>query len=61
VGIFISYFNESSSFALIENVYLPRNIHNPIAMKARVAPFLRIFWGMEITKIVLEIYTCLPL
>src|SRR4030043_1982725 len=28
-----------------ENDYLPRNIHNPIPMKARAAPFLRIFWG----------------
>jgi hypothetical protein len=42
----IPYFNDSLSFALIENDYLPRNIHNPIAMKARAAPFLRIFWGM---------------
>jgi hypothetical protein len=46
VGMSISYFSDSLSFALIENVYLPRNIHNPMAMKDRAAPFLRIFWGM---------------
>jgi len=40
------YFHGRFHFVLIKNDYLPRNIHNPIAMKARAATFLRIFWGM---------------
>jgi hypothetical protein len=46
MDIFISYSFSRLSFASIENDYLPRNIHKPMAMKARAATFLRIFWGM---------------
>jgi hypothetical protein len=34
----------------LKNNYLPKNIHNPIATKARAATFLRIFWGMTAIK-----------
>jgi hypothetical protein len=46
VAAFLNSFHGRLVFALVENDYLPRNIHNPIAMKARAAPFLRTFWGM---------------
>jgi hypothetical protein len=42
--------DSSLRLALIWNDYLLRNIHNPIAMKARAATFLRIFWGMTAIK-----------
>jgi len=43
---YYSCFDGRLPFVLIENDYLPRNIHNPIATKASAATFLRIFWGM---------------